>query len=56
MLFRSVPAWQLLLATTIGIGSVLAIVWAAARIFRVGVLMQGKPPSPIELLRWIRRA
>lgn len=51
-----VPAWQLLLATTIGIGSVLAIVWAAARIFRVGVLMQGKPPSPIELLRWIRRA
>ena len=43
-----------LLATTIGIGSVLAIVWAAA-VFQVGVLMQGKP-VPIELLRWIRRA
>ena len=26
----------------------------SARIFRVGVLMQGKPPSPVELLRWIR--
>jgi hypothetical protein len=32
------------------------MVWLAARIFRVGVLMQGKPPTPLELLRWVRRA
>jgi len=32
---------------------VAALLWAGARIFRVGVLMQGKTPTPRELLRWI---
>jgi ABC-2 type transport system permease protein len=51
-----IPVWQLLLGAGIGIGSVITFVWAAARIFRVGVLMQGKAPTPLELLRWIRQA
>ena len=25
-----------------------------AKIFRVGVLMYGKPPTPMELFKWIR--
>ncbi len=36
---------------------VLAIVfvfWAAAKIFRIGILMTGKPPSPMEMLRWLK--
>ncbi len=49
-----VPLWQSTLAVAVSVASVVAIVWAGARIFRVGVLMQGKPPSPMELLRWIR--
>jgi ABC-2 type transport system permease protein len=36
--------------------SVLAMIWAAGKIFRVGVLMYGKPPSPRELIRWLRYA
>jgi ABC-type Na+ efflux pump permease subunit len=48
-----VPLWQSLLALVVAVASVLALVWAGARIFRVGVLMQGKTPTPRELLRWI---
>jgi ABC-2 type transport system permease protein len=33
--------------------TVLAI-WAAAKIFRTGVLMQGKTASVTEMLRWVR--
>ena len=51
-----IPTWQLLAGAAIGIASVIFFVWAASRIFRVGVLMQGKAPTPLELLRWIRQA
>jgi len=34
--------------------SVPLVMWASAKIFRVGVLMYGKPPSLRELLRWVR--
>jgi hypothetical protein len=26
--------------------------WVAARIFRVGILMQGQPPKLAEIFRW----
>ena len=48
------PIWQVLLAMA-GLGvTTAAVVWAASRIFRVGVLMQGKAPNFPELWRWIR--
>ncbi len=34
--------------------SVLFTIWMAGKIFRVGVLMYGKPPSIKELIRWLR--
>ena len=49
-----VPMWQALLAVLVTVITVATILWAGARVFRVGVLMQGKPPSPMELLRWIK--
>ena len=49
-----VPAWQI--AVSIG-GSLLAI-WAltllAGKLYRVGVLMYGKPPRPVEIWRALR--
>jgi ABC-2 type transport system permease protein len=33
--------------------SVVGMIWVAGKIFRVGVLMYGKPPSPKEVFRWL---
>jgi ABC-2 type transport system permease protein len=49
------PMWQLVLSIVLTVGTAIALVWAAGRIFRVGLLMQGKPPNLPELLRWIRQ-
>lgn len=49
-----VPWWQLI--TSIGILAItfLLIVWLAAKIYRVGILMYGKKPSYKELYKWLR--
>jgi ABC-2 type transport system permease protein len=47
-----IPLWQTALSIVWGFGCAYAMLRVAARIFRVGVLMQGKPPTPKELLRW----
>ena len=49
-----VPWWQTAATLVWGYVCVLAMVWMAAKIFRVGVLMYGKPPTPIQLLKWLR--
>ena len=49
------PFWQIALSLLIGFGSVLAIMWVAARVYRVGMLMYGKRASITEALRWARQ-
>ncbi len=50
-----IPAWQ----AWVGITGVLIFavisVWVAGRVFRVGILMQGKPPKLAEICRWAIR-
>jgi ABC-2 type transport system permease protein len=36
------------------LGSIGLVVWLAARIYRVGILMYGKRPTLPEALRWLR--
>jgi len=49
-----VPLWQMITTSIVGFMGVLAIGWAAIKIFRIGVLMYGKPPSFMDLLKWLR--
>lgn len=49
------PFWQIALSLAIGFGSVLMIMWVAARIYRVGMLMYGKRASIPEAIRWARQ-
>ncbi|GJQ30866.1 MAG: hypothetical protein HBSAPP03_27500 [Phycisphaerae bacterium] len=51
-----VPAWQIPVSILVGVLSVVGAAWGAAKIFRVGVLMYGKPPDFRTLMRWIRMA
>jgi len=51
-----IPLWELIATTVVGFIGVGIVVWCAAKIFRVGVLMYGKPPSLMGLLKWIRYA
>ena len=48
------PAWQVWLSIAVGIVFVYIAVWCAARVFRIGLLLTGKPPNFPTLLRWIR--
>ena len=50
------PFWQIALSLLIGFGTVVAIMWLASRIYRVGMLMYGKRASIPEALRWARQA
>ena len=47
------PAWQVGLAVVLTTLTAMATVWAAGKIFRTGLLMQGKAPSFAELARWV---
>jgi len=51
---EGIPAWQVGAALLTNAVGAVGLVWLGARIFRIGILMQGKPPTPIELLRWAR--
>jgi ABC-2 type transport system permease protein len=48
------PAWQIALSLTLLVLTTVAVMYASAKIYRVGVLMYGKRPSLIELVRWLR--
>jgi ABC-2 type transport system permease protein len=49
------PAWQIILSLAIGFATVVALVWLAARIYRVGMLMYGKKATIPEVWRWVRQ-
>lgn len=49
-----IPLWQIIGSLIVNGCATVVLIWLAGRVFRIGVLMQGKPPTPLELLRWAR--
>ncbi|MGH8328535.1 MAG: ABC transporter permease, partial [Steroidobacteraceae bacterium] len=46
------PPWEVAASVAVGIATVAAAVWFAAKIFRIALLLHGKPPNLATLLRW----
>lgn len=52
--FQTPPAWQIALSIVLMLATISAMIWLAAKIYRVGVLMYGKRPSLPEVARWLK--
>src|SRR5256714_2454838 len=50
------PFWQIALSLAVGFATVVLLLWLAARVYRVGMLMYGKRATIPEVLKWIRQA
>jgi len=49
-----VPWWQIAISITLLFGTFFSVVWFAAKIYRVGILMYGKKPTWKEMYRWLK--
>lgn len=50
------PLWEIVLSLTIGVATVVFLLWVASRIYRIGMLMYGKKATIGEVVRWVRQA
>ncbi|MCB0471879.1 MAG: ABC transporter permease [Flavobacteriaceae bacterium] len=49
-----VPIWQQLISVVILFATFIGMVWFAAKIYRVGILMYGKKPTYKEIFKWLK--
>lgn len=47
------PDWQVFVSLILNILFTALVVWGSSRLFRIGILSQGKAPGWREILRWI---
>lgn len=48
------PLWQIFLSILLNVLMICGLIWVAARVYRVGMLMYGKRATIPEVWRWIR--
>ena len=56
MTVSTVPWWEVALSLALLAGAFVGVIWLAARIYRVGILMTGKKATLADLWRWVRTA
>lgn len=49
-----IPLWEPLASLAILYLTIVAMIWLAAKIYRVGIFMHGKKPTVKELYKWMR--
>lgn len=49
-----IPTWEIILSLVLLYITFVAMVWLAAKIYRVGIFMYGKKPTFKELYKWVR--
>lgn len=47
--------WEIAVSIPLMIAAIWGVAWVAGRVYRVGILMQGKRPTLPELIRWVRQ-
>ncbi|MBS1814002.1 MAG: ABC transporter permease [Acidobacteria bacterium] len=52
----NVPGWQIGLSIATLSLSIAIVIWIAARIYRIGILMYGKRATLPEIVRWLRQS
>jgi ABC-2 type transport system permease protein len=50
------PTWQVWLSIVVGVAAAAGALWFASRVFKIGLLMHGRPPDFATLVRWARQA
>jgi ABC-2 type transport system permease protein len=52
----NVAVWEIIVSVVILIGATIGIGFLAAAIYRMGVLMYGKPPKPNEIIKMLKNS
>jgi len=56
ILAETPPFWQIALSILLNGLTIVGLVWLAARVYRIGMLMYGKRATIPEVLKWIRQS
>lgn len=55
-MMTEIPTAQYLISGVLMLATLFAVMWIAAKIYRIGVLSTGRKPTMKELVRWMRTA
>jgi len=50
----SVPVWQLVLSLAVNVAGAVLLAWASGKVYRVGLLLYGRPPSLRQVIATLR--